>query len=63
MGFNAEVVCRHRNHMPGDLVFIKACGWKFSTPTLYKILDRQNGKAIGYIDANEFKNRFKKIDT
>ena len=61
-GFNAKVVCRHREHMPGELMYIKACKWKFSTPTLYKILDRKNGKTTGYINGNEFKNRFRTVD-
>jgi len=62
-GFNAEIIIRHRQFMPGEQVYIKACRWEYSTPTLYKILDRKNGITTGYIDGNEFKNRFRAIDT
>lgn len=58
-GFNVEVVCRHLKYMPGEKLYIKACAWRYSEPTMYKILSRDTGEAIGYIDGNEFRNRFK----
>lgn len=60
-GFHAEVVARHLSFMPGDKLYLKACGWHFSVPTTYKILDRDNGQGIGFISASEFKNRFIEI--
>jgi len=60
-GFNAKVISRHLDYDIGETVYMKAIGFKFSTPTLYAVLERENGKVTGYVDANEFKNRFERV--
>lgn len=57
-GFNATVTARHLNLMPGESVYMKACAWKYSTPTMYAVLERKNGKKLMYVNGNEFRNRF-----
>jgi hypothetical protein len=59
--FNAEVIIRHENLNIGDIVYLKPICFKYSTPTLFEVLNRQSGAAEGYIDGNEFRNRFKRI--
>lgn len=58
-GFYAKVTMRHESLMPGQIVFMKAVAHKYSTPTLYAILDRRTGVETGdEVDANTFRNQF-----
>lgn len=59
-GFSKGVIAAHKPFNIGDLLFIKPIEFRFSSPTLYAVIDGETGKETGeYIDGNEFKNRFK----
>ncbi len=61
MEFKAEVVARHLNYDVGEIVYMTEVEWRFSTPTLYAVVNPKTGKKVDYVDANEFKGRFKEI--
>ena len=58
--FNAKVIIKHENLNIGDVVYLKPLEFKYSSPTLYAVINRKNGVAESYIDGNEFKNRFER---
>lgn len=61
-GFNARVTIRHERLNIDDVVYLKPVEFKYSTPILFAIINRANGVAKDYIDGNEFRNRFEKVD-
>jgi len=57
-GFYVKAISRHNNISAGCIIYIKAVEFKNNSPTLYAILDVENGLAVGSVTANELKNRF-----
>ena len=63
-GFYAKTLVQNNGCLVNEIVYMKIYKYRpyFHTPILYKIINEQNGSIRALIDANEFKNRFEKLN-
>jgi len=63
--FSAKVLVRNNGLEIDSLACIKPCEFRpyFDTILLYAVINKNTGQETGvYIDANEFKNNFEKVE-